>query len=453
MRPSALRRRSLGLAALVAALCAAVAVLTPTAQATAPAAAELDEWGPAQVVDARPAVERATALLSTSLGRTAVVYGVGPTAFASSRPEGAAAAWRPPQQLVGAPKDVVAGPVATGSGGGAVAFLKTDFGEVSHVTMGPDGRWSRALPFPYDWDPTHALVHPGSGIVAVGSGRLGGRVHAAVKPQGGSWQRSPALDLEGHKELGGAWYDEMGRPHVLVAQDLRRTGTNPREMYTIVLRLTADGPRWGKAHRVPRGTVGGPMGSLRQVRALSDVEGGLTVTWQGIEDGYYTQLVKHRDPVDGWTPTRELPNPPHPGVVGAVQDDGTSRLAYVVALGGDGSGGFQLVTRTLSADGALGDEEPLDSPASGTYLEAVHNGSGDLLLAWRTPAPEATQFRLFRCPAGSGCTRVGDWTASDVSLVALTPSGTAFMAGVGDAVPGCPSESLCSRRLQSEQAP
>ena len=115
------------------------------------------------------------------LGRAVVVYDVGKATWASSRPSGSARSWTPPQQLAGAPDDVFAGPVAVGSGGGAVVFLQSDFAEIAYASMSPEGEWTKARAFPYQstFVPDVALVRPRSGIVAVGATGYG-RVRAAA---------------------------------------------------------------------------------------------------------------------------------------------------------------------------------------------------------------------------------------------------------------------------------
>ena len=436
---------------------AAVIAAGSAASVEAAASTGLDGWEPAQVVDEQERVEPPTALFTTALGRAVIVYGVGTATWVSSRPAGASGSWEPPDELVDAPGDVAAGPVAAGSGGGAVVFLRSASGKVAYASMNPEGGWTEARTFPYEatFAPRVALVQPHSGVVAVGSGRFGGMVRAAVKPQGRRWQLSAGLPLRGHKLVRGAWYDDEGRVHVLVAA--AQDDVDRREMYAVTLKLGSQSPQWGKVRLVPRGTEGIAVGDFHTVSLASNTDGAITVSWldkgvQGRSDYY----VRHRDPGEGWSPARRLPWPMTRNVETSLADDGTTRLSYVSwkpDAPGSSEGSYELITRLLSADGTLGEEQVLDTFAeerSSQRLEAARGAPGDMLLRWTRSSDVLTQ-PLFRCLSGSDCVAAGSMQAVQSSLLALAPDGTGFVGGLGDDVPGCPSGALCSRRLPTNE--
>jgi hypothetical protein len=423
----------------------------------ATASTGLDEWEPARVVDAQPKIERPTALFSTELGRAVVVYDAGKTTWVSSRPSGSARSWTTPQQLVGAPDDVFAGPVAVGSGGGAVVFLQSDFAEIAYASMTPEGEWTEARAFPYQstFVPDVALVRPKSGIVTVGTTGYG-RVRAAVKPQGKHWRLSPGLDL-GFAVVRGAWYDANSRVHVLVAQhahaDRRQAARHSRNLYEVILRHRDGGLTWGRLRLVPRGTDG-TLAAASDVSVLSNADDAITLLWREYgADGYTRQYVRHRDPVEGWTPAHRLPDPALGlPVVGTLADDGTTRLAYLTSPAGAAEEEYALVTRLLTADGTLGEEQVLDTFVRDNLgFDGVVGAHGGVLLRWRSNTDDDQEQHLFRCLAGSGCAAVGSWNAVEESFLALTPDGAGFAAGVGDAVPGCPADAICARRLPTTE--
>ncbi len=450
MRP---RSRSAWVATgLVTGLAAALGALgSPSAYAVGDG---LSDWDPPQVIDAQEGVGEPSAFFDTVRGRAVVVHAVDLGApWASSRAAGSAA-WKEPKQLASDPDQgsgnpMQAGPVAVGPGGGAAVFLQSVYGYLAYVSMTPDGRWTKARPFPYQpvFTPKVALVRPRAGIVAIGT-RKHHRVRAAVKPEGGHWHLSPGLALD-DAAVSGAWYDAEGRVHVLVCQ--RPQSDGGQGLYEAVLRTRDGEPTWGPLRLVPTGSAGGSLGSASEVSVVSNARGEITVQWQQRDAaGDPHQAVRHRDASGEWTPIRELPTDDRV-VLGGMGPDGSARLSYLSE--GAPVGDYQLLTRILAADGTLGDEVVVDSFTDPGFRLGAAPGSGlDLLLGWTTYDEQTSdqENHVYRC-LSRGCGEVGSWNGPAAFLLTLTPQGDSFIAGVGDGIPGCPSDALCSRRLPTEE--
>lgn len=413
-----------------------------------PAAADLDQWEPPQVVDPAGTDAREPALTSTQHGRAVVVYGRERGVWVSSRAPGADASWAAPQRLDNAPRGSVAGPLATGSGGGATVFLANK-GFFAH--MSPTGQWGDARPFPYQdlFTPAKAIARPVSGVVTVGTTGYG-RVRAAVKPSHEPWQLSPGLDL-GYAVARGLWYGGAGRVHLLVAQHAH-ADRHSRDLFEVVLHRHQGDLVWGPLRPLRSG--GGTLASVRDVSVLNTADGAITVLWQEYDAQFpfrLRQLVRHRDAAGDWSPIRRLPVPALPALVGALDDNGTTRLSYVTRI--TDSRAYQVITRKLLPDGALTDPVQLDGPIphdAFPNLDGATAPGGALLLRWRSIGDDTVEQHFFRCLPGADCASVGSVVGprevSRFSLLAVTPAGAALVAGV-DAVEGCPAGQLCSRRL------
>lgn len=426
------------------------------------AVASLDQWEPAQVVD-RSDQARTPALISTQRGRVVAVYSVGATMWESSRPAGAGVPWTQPRQLLGTPKGSSVGPVATGSDGGATFFLRGTFGGWAYTHMNARGDFGSVRTFPYQWQfppsgkgLTAALERPNSSLVVAGATFR--RVKVAVKPPNGPWMLSPGLSLGDYTVLRGLWQDRDGLVHVLVTQDQQLDSKSasaqqgasalPTGLYEAVLHQKNGTLTWGPLRQWRTGMVGGLIDYYEYTsNVLSNPNGAITVLWYEYNaQGKDVQLMRHRTAAGNWTPVRRMQVPALPQTVASLDDSGTTRLSYI--SGGDNGSPWQLVTRKLSPTGALSDPVLVDGPIPYDFypnLDGAANPAGATMLRWLTNTGTSFEQHIFRCLSGDGCTSVGTFSEPGGSM-AVTPSRAAFLADV-DAIPGCPSAKLCSRRL------
>ncbi len=420
------------------------------------AAANLDQWEPAQVVDQSNSGYTPT-LFSTQRGRAVAVYRADRAVWASSRPSGPGMPWAQPHRLR-VPLSSSVGTVATGSGGGATIFLG---GSGYYAHMSAVGDWGAVRAFPYQrFDPSRALVTPDSDLVT--AGMTYERVKAAVKPPNGPWMQSPGLYLGYYTALRGLWYDRDGRVHVLVTQDQDidtrsspgRDGaastTYPSGLYEAVLHQRNGALAWGPLRQWRTGMVG----DLNDIysfhsKVLSTADGAITVLWHEYDNAQdrLIQLMRHRDAAGNWSPVRRMRVNGLSQVVSSLDDSGTTRLSYL--LPGTGSDSYQLVTRELSADGTLSDAVAVDGPVTshGVGLYGASTRGGATLLRWYVNTDAGPEQRLYRCLPGGDCTSVGTFSLPGDPAMAVTPNGAALVAGADDAVEGCPPQRLCSRRL------
>lgn len=422
------------------------------------AAADLDQWEPAQVVP-HSAGAHTAAFFSTQRGRAVVVYKADRAVWASSLPAGIDKSWERPHQLQ-VPRTSAVGPVATGSGGGATIFLADKY-----TKMSPAGDWGAIHTFPYSGQlrPSMALVRPGSGLVAAGATYRS--VKAAVKPPHKPWMLSSGLSLGSaqYTELRGLWYDRDGRVHVLVTQDQHPdsksaasaqqvASEHPIGLYESVLHRRNGALSWGPLRQWRTGVVGDLYdypGFGYPTTLLSNPEGAITVLWYEVDNvtGQTYLLMRHRDAAGNWSPARQMPVDFRSQVVSSLDNSGTTRLSYLRRVS---STRTSLFTRQMSPDGTLSAPVEVDGPLliEGFRLDGVAaTVGGATLLRWYADTGETpVKERFYRCLPGSGCTKAGTQTYRGDNFMAVTPTGAALVAGV-NAVEGCPTSRLCSRRL------
>lgn len=418
------------------------------------AAADLDQWEPAQVVD-QSNRGYTPALFSTQRGRAVAVYRADGAVWASSRPSGAGIPWAQPHRLR-VPLNTSVGPVATGRGGGATIFL----GGWAYTHMNAAGDWGDVRTFPYQqFDPSRALVTPDSALVTAGATYRA--VKVAFKPPNGPWMLSPRLYLGYYTVLRGLWYDRDGRVHVLVtqdqdvddrssAQDRLAGNAYPSGLYEAVLHRRNGALTWGPLRQWRTGMVGDLYDTyFFNSNVLSTADGAITVLWHEYDNAQsrLIQFMRHRDAAGSWSPVRRMRVNGLSQVVSSLDDSGTTRLSYLRR--GTGSDSRELVTRELSAGGTLTAPTVVDGPVTsdGFGLYGVSTPGGATLLRWYVNTSAGTEQRLYRCLPGGDCTGVGTLSVPADPAMAVTPNGAALIAGAADAVEGCPPERLCSRRL------
>ncbi|MEO8328589.1 MAG: hypothetical protein ABI586_01165, partial [Candidatus Nanopelagicales bacterium] len=365
--------------------------------------------------------------------------------------------WTRPRELAVSRGSAV-GPVATNSNGGATVFF--DYGVYSYSHIDAAGHWGRVRSFPYQdqLNLLGSLVTPDSDLVVGGTTYR--RVKVAVKPKNKPWMLSPGLSL-GYTALRGLWHDRDGQVHVLITQDKnidtrisqQRQGVGssyPVGLYEAVLHKRDGALSWGPLRQWHTGTVG-EVNDYFDLRTslLSNDDGDITALWYEYDaQGDLFLLMRHRDASSGWSATRSVPMDGISQVKkSSLDDSGTTRLSYL-ELSSDGLT-QQLVTRELSADGILSDPVPVDgaipSDGVGFGLYSVSAPGGATLLRLYIDDGAGADQRLYRCLPGGDCTALGSMSLPTSPAMAITRTGAALLVGV-DAVEGCPSTRLCSRR-------